>query len=189
MTHKELLVVAQELGIENAESLAYNDLQKAVSKAKKEKAQEGKAVLEEIDPNTSDLSSKKEGEIPNIEISKSLGNSISKVGSEASNINGLQEGLPSANESIGVEQSDIQEGDTSQSLDITEALNTEKALDGPVTFYEDDSGRKYCFSEFTPDKFRFNDQVKTKEEWLKDKDAMEQLVFGNCTYVQQIFNN
>ncbi|CAL2105494.1 hypothetical protein T190115A13A_160027 [Tenacibaculum sp. 190524A02b] len=54
--------------------------------------------------------------------------------------------------------------------------------------FEDDKGYKYGFSDRTPTSFRFNGIVKTQEEWLKDQDAMEMLVFGNCTYIKKIKN-
>jgi hypothetical protein len=52
--------------------------------------------------------------------------------------------------------------------------------------YTDPENRKWGFTKRTPKKFRFNGVIKTQADWIKDDEAMEMLVYGNSTYVQQI---
>ena len=131
MTKEELLVAAKDLDIQNAESLAYNELQKAVSQAKK--AIEDNTNTSETDPE------------------------------------------PTENPDT-----------TSSNPDppfVTPKVNTE-----PKTNYTDEVGRVYTFTDRAPSSFRFNGLIKSKEDWLQDQEAMEQLAMGNCSYVEQILN-
>lgn len=125
MTHEQLKVIASDLDISNFEDLSYNDLQKAVSEAKKAKEQ-----------------------------------------------------TANSNETKPKENPDT----TSLEPDpLMAASATINKID-----YTDENGMVYKFTDGTPNTFRFNGLVKTKEEWLQDEEVMEQLALGNCSYVEQI---
>lgn len=160
MKQKELLMEAKGLNVKNAETLGYNDLQKAVSLAKKAKESEiaetkdAETVIEEL--------KNKESESKNIDT--------------ISNDSKIDESKD--NES---ETNEIKEGFVPFSSDKSEV-----DLDSSGVFALED-GRKFQFTEMAPEKFRYNNKLLTQEEWLKDKDAMEQLVFGDCSYIEQVF--
>lgn len=46
--------------------------------------------------------------------------------------------------------------------------------------------RNFVFSKKAPAKFRFAGVVKTQEEWVKDKEAMELMISGNIAYVKLV---
>ncbi len=154
MNKEELLVVAKELGIENADSLAYNELKKAVSKVKKTQEIEN-SDTQEIENN------------PDVKTDVNI-----------------------ENDNIGHNTSQNTETISPSFVVTHSGSNSSPPFTVEIKkYYEDDQARKYVFSSFAPEKFRFNNQIKTKEEWLQDSEAMEQLVFGNSAYVEQIFND
>lgn len=52
--------------------------------------------------------------------------------------------------------------------------------------YKSKSGKEYRFKAKAPASFRFFGEVKTQEQWIADEEAMEQMVLGNLSYVEQI---
>ncbi|WP_271730001.1 hypothetical protein [Aquimarina algiphila] len=199
MNKEELLVVAKELGIENADSLAYNDLKKAVSKAKKALEVAKDNVTNENMNSEAQQTKGQEADTANVPIE-------SESKSEVLEDNEKPEGqefeikpieAPNATDelvkNLGDQKNDAELA-IKKALNVREEVLTnlgeeDKSENQVKEYYEDDQGRKYVFSSFAPEKFRFNNQIKTKEEWLQDSEAMEQLVFGNSAYVEQIFND
>jgi hypothetical protein len=78
------------------------------------------------------------------------------------------------------------EDNKADSENQTENTETDTSVEAPVLFYTDSNSTKWVFKKDTPDAFRFNGLVRTKQEWLQDEDAMEMLVYGRSTYVQKL---
>lgn len=52
--------------------------------------------------------------------------------------------------------------------------------------YKSKSGKEYRFKEKAPAAFRFLGKLQTQEDWIADEEAMELMVLGNLTYVEQL---
>lgn len=52
--------------------------------------------------------------------------------------------------------------------------------------YKSKSGKEYRFKEKAPAAFRFLGKLQTQEAWIADEEAMELMVLGNLSYVEQI---
>lgn len=52
--------------------------------------------------------------------------------------------------------------------------------------YKSKSGKEFRFKEKAPAAFRFLGKLQTQEVWIADEEAMELMVLGNLSYVEQI---
>lgn len=52
--------------------------------------------------------------------------------------------------------------------------------------YTDKNGSKFGFTKTTPKSFRFNGRLRTKKEWIKDRDVMEALISGRSNFVKPL---
>ena len=50
--------------------------------------------------------------------------------------------------------------------------------------YKHTDGREFVWDERTPDQFRFNNIIKTKEAWMEDEEAMELMIEGNLHWLK-----
>lgn len=167
MRHEELKVIGKELGIKDADSLPYNDLKKKVAQLRKAKGDPQEETTPEAGKNPLDT------------VLEEL-----KLPEEKTPLIAFDQGA------IGIEKEpDLEQSSEEDLLEAEDSLEAEFPLEdeAPIDSYQDSSGRIYGFTENAPAKFRFNNLVKTQEEWLTDQDAMEQLALGNCSFVEQKF--
>lgn len=158
--NKEILLQeAQTLGIKDAGQMSYNELRKAVATVKKRVKMGQKAQSYGIDYTDMDLDALE----------------------EAVNKAEKTEKLLAKAEGLGIE---LTGEETLEELEAKVKAATADVAD----VYTDKNGNKWAFVERTPKKFRFNDVIKSQKEWLKDSEAMEQMIAGGLSWLKPYKN-
>ena len=152
---EQLLQEAQLLGIKDAEKLNFNDLRKAVATVKKRQKLEQKAQGFGIDYSAMDLAT--------LEEAVNKAEKLEKAFAQA--------------EGLGIE---LTGEETLEELEAKVKAATADVAD----VYKAKNGSKWAFTDRTPKKFRYNDVIKSQKEWLKDSDAMEQMIAGGLSWLK-----
>lgn len=186
MKLEQLIIKAKELGIENAESLKEKELKAAIAE---------KEAFNELVEAAKELGIETEGLDEN-ELYKQV------LVAENSKLSGVNEALKERiavltgvfgiedKEDLSAEELSVIAKEKVESLlAITpEAKEAPKAPKGKTDKpFKASSGKEYRFTAKAPAAFRFAGVVKTQEDWLKDKEAMELLILGNSSYLEVIF--
>lgn len=161
----ENLKIAQELGIENAESLSASQLKKAIDAAKAK------------------------AEVPAEEASSEEFISIDEI--EAANVAAQEEVLAILSEYLGVDDIRSLDVETVKALladkETEEAASIEVVIDAEEgktnESFTASNGKEYVFTPDAPAAFRCFGTAKTQKEWLEDTDSMELLVAGNLSFL------
>jgi len=182
---KKSLEIAKELGIENAESLTAAQLTKAISVAQgkieaftalKMKAKDLGIVFPE-DITEEDLAA----EILATEEAIEAQQLVDEFNKKA---HVLIEGTIGFERFEELSAEDLAEYLKSQMT--TDALEIEVVADGKTDKTIKFKDVEYGFAANAPASFRFMGFVKTQEEWIADKDAMDLMISGNLSYVKPI---
>lgn len=182
MKKEELLQMAAALGIEDTESLSYNELQSKVAQRTKEKKAESLASVKNAATDSSTEATVSKGS--NQGVGKIVKDSEENEGNSSTDVVGtatVSKEPSGTGEDIVKKEQEIRKGFD----EIASDLQEKKEL---KTFFEDERGTKYVFRSNAPKSFRYNGEVKTQEEWLQDEDAMEQLSLGKSIFIQKIKN-
>jgi len=157
MKNEDLILKAKELGIADPEALSYNELRKRVKEVEQFRALRAKAEEYGIDAD---------------------GLSSDELAAKVAEAVELDKLLVQAEEA-GIE---ITGDETPEELKAK--LNAAKPAKGAV--YTDKHGRKWRFSKKTPKQFRYNNVIKSVEDWIKDKEAMEEFIAGNLHWLERV---
>lgn len=154
--NKEILLQeAQTLGIKDVEQMSYNELRSAVATVKKRIKLEQKAQSYGIVYTDMDLDA--------LEAAVNRAEKIEKLFTKA--------------EGLGIELTG------EETLEELEAKVKEATAD-VADVYTAKNGSQWAFAERTPKKFRYNDVIKSQKEWLKDSDAMEEMIAGGLSWLK-----
>jgi hypothetical protein len=183
----ENLKIAQELGIENAESLTAPQLKKAVeaAQAKAERLNALKTAAVELGIESEGLSEEELTTAVGVALDEKLTKDLGEQTAAAS-----EEVLAILSEYLGVD--DIR----TLSVEEVELLLTEKetaTASELETVVEEEgkteesftarNGKEYVFTPDAPAAFRCLGVAKTQKEWLDDTESMELLVAGNLSFL------
>lgn len=193
---KELIEKAQELGIQNAETLTASQLKKAIEAAEKKQANSSleaddakQEFSKQLHEKAAALKIDTEGvSDENLEVIVSYIEEFKALANKESREAELSAML---SEFLGVE--DVYELSKEEIQTLLAKKETEKAAGlevvlEPVEEGKTDetitvNGQSYGFAEDAPAAFRYLGQLKTQQEWISDKDAVELMVAGNLAFL------
>lgn len=186
MNKEQLLLRAKELGINDAENLKTDDLKLAVKAAEIRLA----LIKEAKGLNITILPEMSSEDIQNLILATQISDATQLNEFLKSRLDVLAKVLCIDNHQ-DLSISDLEAAASEKIAALTEVIEAEEVEEKPEEGKTDKvfkaaNGNSYQFKESAPAKFRFMSVVKTQEQWIKDKEAMEQLVFGNVTYVELI---
>jgi len=195
----EDLKLAQELGIENAESLTAAQLKKAVAAAQKAKEDTAKADQEKLDASAElkkvadALEISTEG-LSDEEITAAIDAEGAKL-LEEKQAQVHEEIMATLSEYLGVEDIRSLDLETVKTLlaekETAEASPLEVIVTDDTTIEEgktdasftDSKGREWVFADDAPAGFRCLGIERTQAEWMEDADAMELFVEGDLSFL------
>ncbi|MBC5840764.1 hypothetical protein H8R23_05045 [Flavobacterium sp. F-380] len=184
---EDLKKIAQELGIENAESLTAAQLKKAVAAAqfKLNASNAIKAAAVELGVETEGLTEEELTAAVGIALDEKLAKDLAEQSAAAS-----EEVLAILSEYLGVDNiSDLSveevkalldQKSTDSASEIETVIEEEGKTDESFTA---ENGKEYVFTPDAPAAFRCLGVAKTQKEWLEDTDSMELLVAGNLSFL------
>lgn len=183
----ENLKIAQELGIDNAESLTAPQLKKAIeaAQAKAERLNALKVAAVELGIAHEGLSEEELTIAVGVALDEKLAKDLAEQSAAAS-----EEVLAILSEYLGVEDirtlsvEDVQlilaKKSTAEASELETVVEEEGKTEESFT---DQNGKEYVFTPDAPAAFRCLGVAKTQKEWLEDTDSMELLVAGNLTFL------
>ena len=183
----ENLKLAQELGIENAESLTAPQLKKAVeaAQAKAERLNALKAAAVELGIAHEGLSEEELTTAVGVALDEKLAKDLAEQATAAS-----EEVLAILSEYLGVD--DIRTLSVEEVKLLLDEKSTAEASELEVVLVDEgkteesfkaQNGKEYVFTPDAPAAFRCLGVAKTQKEWLDDTESMELLVAGNLTFL------
>ena len=182
----ENLKIAQELGIENAESLTAPQLKKAIeaAQAKAERLNALKVAAVELGIAHEGLSEEELTTAVGVALDEKLAKDLAEQAAAAS-----EEVLAILSEYLGVEdirtlsveavQLILAEKSTAEALELETVVEEGRTEES----FTAQNGKEYVFTPDAPAAFRCLGVAKTQKEWLEDSDSMELLVAGNLTFL------
>lgn len=195
----EDLKLAQELGIENAESLTAAQLKKAIAAAQAKQAEEAKAAQDKLD-----ASAELKKVAVALEIStEGLSDEEIKAAIDAEGAKLLEEKAAQVLEEIMATLSEYLGVDDIRSLDVetVKALLADKETEAASPLevivaddetieegktdesYTDSKGREWVFADDAPAGFVCLGIGRTQKEWMEDVDSMELFVEGDLSFL------
>ena len=183
----ENLKIAQELGIENAESLTASQLKKAIeaAQAKAERLNALKVAAIELGIASEGLSEEELTTAVGVALDEKLAKDLAEQSAAAS-----EEVLAILSEYLGVKdirtlsveavQLILAEKSTADASEL-ETVVEEKGKTEESFMAQ--NGKEYVFTPDAPAAFRCLGVAKTQKEWLEDTDSMELLIAGNLTFL------
>lgn len=184
MKKEELIKIALELGVPDAETLTVAQLNKAIaaaqvlldaSKALKLKAEEFGVITEgKTDKEISEA----------VEEAEALAREINSQARQTEVLAVLSEYLGVGNiDSLSKEevQDLLNKKATAGTLDKPEAP---KKVEGKSSAsFTASNGKEYAFKSDAPAAFQYLGQFRTQKQWLSDKDSLELMVAGNLSFI------
>lgn len=179
-----LLNKAKELGIENAESLNQKQLEKAIA-VKEQEIKKRVELLTECDSlgiDTADFDG-----YSNEEIEAALIDYKSDL--EKNSLNAAKEQLIVDRLGLSGDLTEVTLEEITKAFDVLVTKEVTDTVDLNAGKYSETfkvNGTVYQFHPKTPASFRFADQLKTQEEWVKDTDSLEIMIEGGLSYIKKI---
>lgn len=195
----EDLKLAQELGIENAESLTAAQLKKAIAAAQKAKANADKADQDKLEASAElkrvavALEISTEG-LTDEEIKAAIDAEGAKL-LEEKQAQVHEEIMATLSEYLGVEDIRSLDLETVKTLLAEKETNAASPLEVVVAdddtieegktdeSYTDSKGREWVFADDAPAGFRCLGIERTQAEWMEDADSMELFVEGDLSFL------
>jgi hypothetical protein len=195
----EDLKIAQELGIENAESLTAAQLKKAVAAAQAKKDEEAKVVQDKLDASAylkkvaEDLEISTEG-LSDEEITAAIEAEGAKL-LEEKQAQVHEEIMATLSEYLGVPDVRSLDLETVKSLLADKETEAASPLEVIVAddetieegktdaSFTDSKGREWVFADDAPAGFRCLGIERTQAEWMEDSDSMELFVEGDLSFL------
>lgn len=185
---EDLIKTAQELGIENAESLTASQLKKAVEAAQKAKeaSENLKLVAEKLEITTEGLTDEEISAAIEAEGAKLLEEKQAQVQEEI---------LATLSEYLGVDDIRSLDIETVKTLlaekETAEASPLEVIVADDATIeegktdesYTDSKGREWVFADDAPAGFVCLGIGRTQKQWMEDVDSMELFVEGDLSFL------
>lgn len=175
MNKEQLILRAKELGVPNIESLTTNKLLEVAIKVAEERLElvskaealgiENAKEVESTDLQTLVLAAENTQLTSQLEVLKTVLAIGDDVEISEENVTAALKEIVSATD-----------------LSTTEAKKEEPKGKTDKAF-KTASGSEYVFTDKAPAAFRYLNVVKTQEDWMQDKDAMELMISGNLSYL------
>jgi len=163
MSKQDLIKKAQELGIDNADALTVDQLTQAIKRVK---------LIKEATSLGLEFNPEEDTEViaELVKAAKAEAEAEAKAKAEAE-----AKAKAEAKKEAGAKA----ESKAKAGKKKSNGKKADKEL-----IYKHTDGRQFVWDERTPEKFRFNNVIKTKEEWMEDEEAMEMMIEGNLHWLK-----